>query len=41
MIGKKIEAAFNEQIKRELESFYLYLPMSAWFHGAGYDGMAQ
>ncbi len=41
MISKKIEKAFNEQIKNELESAYIYLSMAAYFHSAGLDGMAQ
>jgi len=41
MISEKIVKAFNEQIKHELESSYLYLSMAAYFHAEGYDGMAQ
>jgi len=41
MIPKKIEKAFNEQIKHELESAYIYLSMAAWLSKNGYDGMAQ
>ena len=41
MIGKKVETAFNDQLKRELESFYLYLSMTAWFHSVNLDGMAN
>ncbi|MBN1859560.1 ferritin [Candidatus Bipolaricaulota bacterium] len=41
MIKKPIERAFNEQIKHELESAYLYLAMSAYFVGQALDGMAQ
>ncbi len=41
MISDKIVKAFNEQIKHELESAYLYLAMAAYFHGEGYDGMAK
>ena len=40
MIGKKMEAALNEQIKEELASAYLYLSMSAQFAAEGWDGMA-
>jgi ferritin len=40
MIGKKIQDAFNEQIKNELESYYLYLSMAAYFHSIGLHGMA-
>jgi len=32
MITDKTRNAMNEQIKHELESFYLYLSMTAYFH---------
>ncbi|TFG42179.1 MAG: ferritin, partial [Syntrophobacterales bacterium] len=32
MIGKKLNDAMNEQIKNELESYYIYLSMAAWLH---------
>ncbi len=41
MLPEKIEKAFNEQIKHELESAYIYLSMAAWLHKKGYDGIAQ
>lgn len=41
MIGKKIRDAMNDQIKHELESFYIYLSMVAYFHEQGLDGMAH
>jgi len=41
MIGRKVEAAFNEQLKHELESAYLYQGMAAWFLSTGLEGMAQ
>lgn len=41
MIKKAVQDAFNEQIKYELESAYLYLSMAAYFHSKGLDGMAQ
>jgi len=41
MIGKKAQDAFNEQIKHELFSAYLYLSMAAYFHAEGLDGMAK
>jgi len=41
MIGKQVQDAMNEQIKRELESAYLYLSISAYFRSEGLDGMAQ
>jgi ferritin len=31
----------NEQIKNELESFYIYLSMVAYFHAQNLDGMAH
>ena len=41
MIGKKIHAAFNEQINHEIYSGYLYLSMSAYFISLGLDGFAH
>lgn len=41
LIGKKIAAAFNEQINHELYSAYLYLSMAAYFHSVGLDGFAS
>lgn len=41
MIGKRLESAMNEQIKNELESYYIYLSMAAYFHDANLDGMAH
>lgn len=41
MICEKIRDAMNEQIKHELESFYIYLSMAAYFHEQGLDGMAH
>lgn len=41
MINKKIQDAFNEQIKHELESAYLYLSMVACFQSIGFEGMAH
>ena len=41
MIAGKIQKAFNDQIKEELESAYLYLSMVGYFHSTGLDGMAQ
>jgi len=41
MLPGKVEAAFNEQIRHELESAYLYLAMAAWFDSAGLVGMAR
>jgi ferritin len=41
MIKDKIRDAFNQQIKEEMESAYIYMSMAAWFHSQGLDGMAQ
>lgn len=41
MIGKKLHDAMNEQIKNELESYYIYLSMVAYFHSQNLDGMAH
>lgn len=41
MIPKKIEEAFGEQIKYELESAYIYLSMAAYFDAEGFDGMGR
>jgi len=41
MIGSKMEAALNEQIKHEVFSAYLYFSMAADFHSKSLDGMAQ
>lgn len=41
MINEKIEKAFNEQVKHELESAYIYLSMAAYFYSKGLDGMAS
>ncbi len=41
MIGEKMLAAMNEQIKNEFESAYIYLSMVAYFADQGLDGMAQ
>jgi ferritin len=31
----------NEQIKHEMESYYIYLSMAAYFHSVSLDGMAH
>jgi ferritin len=36
-----MEQEFNNQVKYELESAYLYLSMAAWFDGQGLAGMAN
>jgi len=41
MIGKKMYEAVNEQIKHELESFYIYMSMVAYFSSKNMDGMAH
>jgi ferritin len=41
MIGKKMRDAMNEQIKNELESYYIYLSMVTYFHSSNLDGMAH
>jgi ferritin len=41
MIGEKTKNAMNEQIKHELESFYIYLSMTAYFHQQNLNGMAH
>lgn len=40
MIGKKMEAALNEQVNAELYSSYLYLSMAAYFESTNWPGMA-
>lgn len=41
MIGEKLSNAINDQVKNELESYYIYLSMAAWFHARSLDGMAH
>jgi ferritin len=41
MIGKKLNDAINAQIKNELESYYIYLSMSAYLHSKALDGMGH
>ena len=41
MINEKLKNAINEQIKHELESSYIYLSMTAYFHSLSLDGMAH
>ena len=38
MISKKLEAAINEQINKELFSEYYYLSMASYFSSVGLDG---
>jgi ferritin len=41
MIGERLNQAINDQIKNELESYYIYLSMAAWLHGKSLDGMGH
>ncbi len=41
MINNKVQAIMNEQIKNELESYYIYLSMASYFHSENLDGMAH
>ncbi|TFG63252.1 MAG: ferritin [Spirochaetales bacterium] len=41
MINEKVRNIMNEQIKHELESYYVYLSMAAWFHSQDLDGMGH
>ncbi|MCU0848134.1 MAG: ferritin [Spirochaetes bacterium] len=41
MIKPVIEEAINSQINKELYSAYLYLSMSAYFHGRNLEGFAN
>jgi ferritin len=41
MIGERLNNAINEQIKNELESYYIYLSMAAWLHSRSLDGMGH
>ncbi len=41
MIPDRVNEAINDQIKYELESYYIYLSMAAYFHSISLDGMAH
>ena len=41
MIGERVNEAFNDQIKNELESYYIYHSMAAYFHSISLDGMGH
>ncbi|MBN2428803.1 MAG: ferritin [Deltaproteobacteria bacterium] len=41
MIGEKLGKAMNDQIKHELESYYIYLSMAAYFESISLDGMGH
>ena len=40
-MNKELQKLLNEQIKHELESYYIYLSMAAYFHDISLDGMAH
>ncbi len=40
-LSKKVQAAMNEQMRREFGAYYLYLAMSAWFSERNFDGFAR
>jgi ferritin len=41
MISKKMEAALNGQLQKEMQSAHLYLAMSAWFEDENWGGCAH
>ena len=41
MLNKKVEAAMNEQLQKELQSAYVYLGMSAYCESQSLPGFAQ
>jgi len=41
MIGERLSKAMNDQVKNELESYYIYLSMAAYFQSISLDGMAH
>ncbi len=41
MIGERLSQEMNDQIKHELESYYIYLSMAAYFHSRSLDGMGH
>jgi len=41
VINDKMQAAFNEQMAKEMVSSQLYLAMAAYFHASGLDGMGR
>jgi ferritin len=41
MIGERLNNAINDQIKNELESYYIYISMAAWLHSRSLDGMGH
>ena len=40
-LNKKIQAAMNEQMRREFGAYYLYLAMAAWFGQHNFDGFSR
>jgi ferritin len=41
MVPERLAQAMNDQIKNELESYYIYLSMAAYLHSVGLDGMGH
>jgi ferritin len=41
MLNERVKAMMNQQIKNELESYYIYLSMVGYFHSLNLDGMAH
>ena len=41
MIGERLNTAINDQIRNELESYYIYLSMAAYLHSNSLDGMGH
>ena len=41
MIGERLNKAINDQIKNELESYYIYLSMAAYFEDQNLEGFGQ
>jgi len=41
MMNPRIEAAFNEQIKFEMESAHLYYQLAGWCASQGFEGMSR
>jgi len=41
MRSDRLLKAMNDQVKNELESYYIYLSMAAYFHDSSLDGMAH
>ena len=40
-LSKKLQAAMNEQVRREFGAYYLYLAMAAWFGQRNFDGFSR